>query len=181
MKKRKINKNNFNYKSNKKAEGFMGMSFSMIFAIILIVFFIIVAFIAIKSFLDVKNCAQLGIFYQDFQDTITGIWDSTSNHQTFPAMLPTSVKYVCFADFSKQITGPNEDIGNDLSIFEGTEDNLFLYPRENECDMPTKKIEHIDLQSVTKDENPYCIPVVKGKINMNINKGFGQNLVKISR
>lgn len=166
---------------NKKAEGFMGMGFGMIFSIFLIIFFFIVAFIAIGKFLEMRDCSQVGIFYKDFQYEVDRVWSSQTSHKDFSGILPPKVKYVCFADFSKPIKGPNVEIGDDLSIFEGTQKNLFLYPREAGCEMETYELAHIDLETMTKTENPYCIDVDRGSIIINLGKESGQGIVRLSR
>jgi len=166
---------------NKKAEGPIGMSFSMIFSIILIIFFLIVAFIAIKSFLSTKDCAQVGIFINDFQTEVDNAWASQKNRYEFSTVLPTDVEYICFGDFSKPLTGPHKDIGEDLSVYEGTNDNMFFYPRTSACEMSTKKILHINLVEMISTENPYCIAVTGGRFKANIEKVFNKNLVKVSR
>ena len=62
----------------KRSQNVMGMPFSVIISIILIVFFIVVAGIAIKFFMDFQKCGQAGILQEDLQQAIDEAWYSTS-------------------------------------------------------------------------------------------------------
>ena len=178
MKKRDKFYNNYLTKTDKRGQGgFLGMGFGMIFSIILIIFFIVVAVIAIKYFLDFKNCSQVGIFMNDFQDRVTSVFDKQYGNVTFQGSLPTSVDYVCFIDFKKGFNGPSADIGEELSIYQGLSNNLFIYPRGSSCDMKYKYIKNLDLDAITKNENPYCIPNVRGNIFIRLTKNFNKPLV----
>lgn len=165
-------------KRGKKAEGFVGMGFGMIFSIFLIIFFVMVAFYAIKTFLDYKSCTQVGTFLNDLQSKITTLFNSQSSTINFPTNLPTGIKYICFANLSNPIKGSFQDIGSSLGQY-GTDSNLYFYPREKAC-IKTKQINNINLSTIIKNDNPYCIPVRNGKITMKISKGFNQGLVTIS-
>ncbi|MEK6826884.1 MAG: hypothetical protein AABX99_00165, partial [Nanoarchaeota archaeon] len=44
-----------------------------------------------------------------------------------------------------------------------------------------KIIENIDIAKITKDENPFCVQNVNGKVSMTISKNFGEQLVTINR
>ncbi|MFA7707542.1 MAG: hypothetical protein WCX73_01200 [Candidatus Pacearchaeota archaeon] len=168
-------------KKNKRAQGVFGMSFGMIFSIILIVFFVAVAFIAIKSFLGTQTCAQIGIFKDNLQAEVTETWPNTGDFE-FKARLPTKIKYVCFMDLDKPVTatGTTGNIGRELGVYEGYIANMFLYPTENTCNMPYYEIEHLDINKTISSKNPYCIAVDDGNINMRIIKKSGDKLVTIT-
>jgi hypothetical protein len=165
---------------NKKAEGFLGMGFGMIFSIFLIIIFIIIAIYAIKAFLDFQKCSQIGLFIRDFQDEVNNVFNSQSNGIPFKRNLPSNLQYVCFGNLSKTIKGSNMEIGEDLAGFSIGNDNMFFYPRENACNLKTKYVSHLNMGEIIKNNNPYCIPVIKGKITIKISKGFNEGLVKIS-
>ena len=59
----------------KKAEVF-GMSFGMIFSIILIAFFIVIAFIGIRYILNWQKQTQIGLFLRDLQEEVNDAWNS---------------------------------------------------------------------------------------------------------
>ncbi|VVB78396.1 Uncharacterised protein [uncultured archaeon] len=166
---------------NKKAEGPMGMSFSMIFSIILIIFFVIVAFMAIRYFLKLQACTQIGDFVGEFQTKTTEAWNSQKADYELKKVLPSGIEYVCFADLSDNLRGENRRILDELEFFQGGVDaNMFFYPKEKACEMPAQKIKHLDMAKLTKSKNPYCIEVVNGKVDIKIQKDFLDELVTIS-
>jgi hypothetical protein len=167
---------------SKRSQGIFGMSFGMIFSIILIVFFVAVAFIAIKSFLSTQRCAQIGIFKDNFQTEITKTWNSQKSEFEFKSRLPAQIKYVCFADIDKGITatGTAGNIGRELGVYKGYIANMFLYPTEPACGMVYHEIEHLDIDKIISSKNPYCIAVDDGNINIQIKKDFGDKLVSVS-
>ena len=59
---------------SKRSQETLGIGFGVIFSIILIVFFIVIAGIVIKSFLDIKKCAELGIFVDRFGSEVKKTW-----------------------------------------------------------------------------------------------------------
>ena len=163
----------------KKGQVAFGMSFSMIFSILLIIFFIIVAFIAIRAFLRTKDCAQIGIFYEDFETEVKRAWNSQKASFDFKGGLPSKLQYVCFANLSRNAKGEYEDIGRDIGVYQGLGANTFLYPKEKACDMAYKNVKHLDVESITKTVNPYCIPIREGRIDIKIEKRFNEGLVRI--
>ena len=167
---------------NKKGQGIFGMGFGMIFSIILIIFFIAVAFIVIRSFLETKNCAQIGIFAEEFQTEIDKTWNSQSSNFEFKGRLPTKIKYVCFADLSRPIsaTGIEGNIGRELGVYEGPIANMYLYPPEPACNMVYHEINHLDLDEIISQKNPYCFNADEGNIKIQIEKDFNEKLVRVS-
>ncbi|MFA5259460.1 MAG: hypothetical protein WC979_09185 [Candidatus Pacearchaeota archaeon] len=172
---------NLIFKRNKKAQETMGMSFGMIFAIILMIFFIVVAFIAIKAFLETSNCAKVKIFVDKVQTEVDKTWNSQQDDSVITGSLPSSVDYICFGNLSRSIYGASEVIGQDIEIYEVYGANMFIYPIGSSCEMPHHKIKHLDLEGTTKSENPLCIPVEKGIIKIKIEKAFEKRLVKVSK
>lgn len=157
------------------------MSFSMIFSIILIVFFIAVAFMAIKYFLKLQSCARVGDFVSDLKIKVTEAWDSQGSHYELKKILPTGIEYVCFADLSKDIAGDNQQLIDELEFFQGgMKSNMIFYPKGKTCDMPVHKVEHLDIAKITKTKNPYCIKVNDGQITIKIDKGYVDRLVALS-
>ncbi len=169
--------------SSKRAQegGVFGLSFGMIFAIILIVFFIIVAFIAIKAFLDFQKCTQVGSFFSDLKDDVNDAFrsDSSSFNQSY--FLPSGIEYVCFINISASAKSYN---AKELMLYENVKesryiyaDNLYLYaPKTMPCAKLTNtKIEHIDLSW----KNPICIPVIRNYAIIKFEKKFDSPLVKV--
>ncbi|VVB78474.1 Uncharacterised protein [uncultured archaeon] len=165
----------------KKGEGALGMSFSMIFSIILIIFFVAAAFMAIRYFLKLQSCARVGDFASELQNKVTEAWDSQKSSYELKSVLPSNIEYVCFADLSKELRGEKQAVLDELEFFQGGFDsNMVLYPKGNTCDMPVHKINHLDLPKITKTKNPYCIKVNKGMVIVKIEKGFTDRLVTVS-
>lgn len=165
-------------KRNKKAQEVFGMPFSTIFAIFLIVVFIVVAFYAIKYFMNIGKCSETGLFIDDFQSAIDNAWQSQSSSKTFSSSLPSAIEYVCFADLNEQATstGKEKEIYNELRRNADYTANLFFYPQKNAC-IKSTNIKHIEMP----ESNPYCIPVENSKIEIKIEKGFYDSLVKVAR
>ena len=163
----------------KKAQGFLGMGFGMIFSIFLIIIFIAVAIYAITKFLDYKDCIQIGTFMGDLQDEVSVVFNRQAGDFPFPRTLPTKIDFVCFGNLSKPIKGSSQDIGQDLARYDVEGSNMFFYPRENAC-LKTNTITHLNITSMTKKDNPYCIPVINGKITITVSRGFAEGLVKLS-
>lgn len=163
----------------------MHMPFQMIFSLMLIAIFLVVAFFVIMNFLNVQNCAQVGLFQRDLQDKITSIWNSQEAEQTFESNLPTSVKYICFLNFTraKVLTGLNSEqrqiadqVYDDLEVYyKNKKADFFLYPVKSGCNMAYKWLAHIDTNTVP---NPYCI-ANSGKVRIKLYKSFDDVSVKV--
>jgi hypothetical protein len=162
----------------KKRGQLFGMPFTTIFSIFLIAIFIVVAFFAIKYFLNIRRCSEMGLFTDDFQNEITSAWQSPSSYKTFIRSLPSGIEYVCFADLSKEAdaVGVEREIYQELKRNADYTVNLFFYPRKKAC-IPYANIEHINMTM----SNPYCFPVENGKVEIKIEKEFYDPLVKVSR
>ena len=75
---------------SKKAQIF-GMSFQMIFSILLIIFFIATAFIAIKFFLGIQTKSQVGFFLNDLQGELDKAWERQEGSFYFNGSLPSGI------------------------------------------------------------------------------------------
>lgn len=164
-------------KINKKAQIF-GMPFSVIFSVILIAIFLAVAIYAIVHFMGIKKCTEVGLFIDDFEREIDSAWNSQSSIKTFTSSLPSRIQYVCFADLNQEANiATFREIHEKLQENSDYSDNMFFYPQETDC-IESKKIQHIDAN--LDEKNPNCIPVVNGKIEIKLEKGFDDSLVKVS-
>lgn len=168
----------------KRAE-VLGLSFGMIFSILLIIFFIIAAWIAIKMFWNPNECAlsdrsQEGMFKSEFEGAILDAWNSDDTTMDFKISLPAKVSHVCFLDMNKKPRGEFEDFYNELSLYSEGENNLYLYPPKKACQgFRALAIQHINVSEITKSSNPYCIEN-KNKPDLRLEKGFYDSLVKVS-
>jgi len=164
----------------KRSQGIFGMSFQMIFSILLIVFFIAVAFIAINFFLGIQRQSQIGFFLTDLQDEIDVSWQSQEGEFYFNGTLPGAVESVCFLNMSSEVfnSDPKEqEIFNSVR-FSGMSLNInfVLWPPEAAEDLAFKKLEHLQLP----ESNPYCIEVKNGMVSIKINKEFSEALPRVS-
>ncbi len=144
---------------NKSGQHTVGLPFSVIFSIFLIVVFIVVAFIAVKHFLDIGECAGVGQFYDNFQGKVDEAWVSQQfSESEYKIDTASGIKKVCFANLSAQITGAQEDY-EEIKNYEIYEANLFLLPPGKTCNMPYKLIKHLNISAITTESNPYCVLV----------------------
>jgi len=159
---------------NKKAEVF-GMSFGMIFAIILIVFFIIVAGIAVKAFLSWQKEVQIGLFVKDLQDEATIAFASPgydNSGKPFTSSLPSGVEEICFINTTgnpKDASNAEEKIYNYAKKQKrDSSKNLFIYSPEKSYRTLWGTIKKVDLSQ----KNPICIPVKNNKVSIKIKRTF---------
>lgn len=163
---------------SKRSQEIFGMSFGMIFSIILIVFFIVIAFIAIRHFLSIQDCAKVGIFLSELQDNVDKAWLAPDvKSSEFNVVLPSGIKKVCFSNVSNRFRGIDSELGIEIDIY--PEYNMFLFPLNKACDMSENSIKHLDINYITRQNNPYCIPVNNGKAVIIIEKESNEPLVKI--
>ncbi len=142
----------------KNHKGQLNLSFGMIFSIILIIVFIAFGFYAITKFIELQDSIQIENFLRDFQQDIDTMWKSSQGSQNIKYPLPNKVSAVCFKD----------------DEFQNLE---FVSSTLIKGDL----IENIDIAKITKDEDPYCIQNVKGKVSLTIVKGYGESLVRVER
>jgi len=153
-----------------------GMSFSMIFSIILIVFFLIAGFYGIKAFLGYQENIQLNLFQKELQNEIDEAWHAEATLLFFNASLSSKIEYVCLINFASQPVNPNNieaSLYGDLQ--EGgydTQTNLYFYSSKLGT-IKSGKLSHIDLTS----KNPVCFNTINGKISMKIEKKKENSLV----
>jgi len=166
-------------KKGKKAQGVFGMSFGVIFSILLIVFFIIIAFIVIRSFLNSRDCVKMGLFIEGLEKDVNSAWNSDKFTDEIEYALPSNLDYVCFANLSKPFKGGEleRNIYNDIGVYQHAGANLFFYPRESSCDIPYYNLKHIYTNKITGLRNPYCLEIEGGKFVIEINKEIREDLV----
>jgi len=134
------------------------LSFGMIFSIILIIIFISFAFYAIKHFLSLQEKIQLEKFVDDINDDVDELWKSTQGSQTVTYSLPSKVKQVCFA---------NDAYGN-----------LLLKDKKG-IPLGSWQIDHLNLDEMLGNRRQICFEVAGGKLEIVLEKNYGQTLVTI--
>lgn len=133
--------------------GQINLSFGMIFSIILIIIFLGFGFYAIMKFMELQNTIQIEKFLRDFQEDVNNMWKSIQGSQNLVYSLPTKISSVCFK---------NDEFEN----LQFTSNDIIR----------GKMIEHIDIAKIIKDEDPFCIQNIKGKISLTIIKDYGETL-----
>jgi hypothetical protein len=113
------------------------------------------------------------LFYSDLGGKINNAWKSTQVEEEFKISLPSAVEKVCLANMSARIT--NQQDAKEIMSY-NPDSNVFLIPASGACDMSSKTIAHLNIQEITKNKNPYCVPVSS---NLRIVKGIYDKLVVI--
>ncbi len=157
--------------------GQLKLSFGMIFSIILIIVFLVFAFFAIKKFLETQEDVKVGQFKNKLEFDVDKMWRSSQGSKEEEYVIPSSIDLVCFMDFNSQKRGSYQGLYDDLILMYQNQENLFFYPKG----FPSLKINHIDIGNMTLTNNPYCIETADGKINLVLEKDFGEVLVEIRK
>jgi len=165
---------------SKRSQGIMGLPFSMMFSIILIVFLMVAVFIGIRYFLDFQKQAQTGLFLEGLQSNIDQAWNSQSSSFTYNYSLPSGITNVCFVNLELDKSGGLSDVEKevyDASKFSGRsqDTNFIIWPIEKSGDLAFKTLKHLELP----EDNPYCIKVNQGIVSIGIEKDFGEALPRI--
>ncbi len=167
-------------RGGKKAEGVFGMTFSMMFSILLIVFFVVAAFIAIRFFLSFQRTAEIGLFYEELQADVDEAWRANSAEINFNSTLPSGIEYACFMNLSADALAADakEKEIYDYLKFSGAswKVNFALWPQDRVGELGYKEIKNVNLP----DSNPYCIAVKGRAVNIRIEKKFGEALPRVS-
>lgn len=153
---------------NNKGQETMGLPFSLIFAIFLIIVFVVIAFIAISQFLNWGNSSNVGLFYKELQEKVDEAWSGQSSESKFTIDLPSGITEVCFANLTQPITGSLSEYQM-IKNYDVYDANTFLIPPENAEDMEWKLIKHLNISKMTEKSNPYCVDVSQ---DLMIKKGF---------
>ena len=161
---------------NKKAQ--FEISFGMIFSIILIISFIAVAFYVIKAFLGMRDCSEIGRFYQDVQNSISKAYKSPETNDEITATLPKGIEYVCVVDVNSEARGSASGIYDMLSLVNR---NFAIYPKTSCSGLGGLDMKYLDVLGLTSAENPFCIKVENRKIKFRVEKALYDKLVKITR
>jgi len=135
----------------------MKLSFGMIFSIILIVAFLAVAFYAIYVFLGINESAKIAKFTEGLQNDVDKLWTGSKGTQSVDYFLPSKVDGVCFQNKEQTMR--------------------FLPPL---VDVMPVKIEHLNISEITK-HGDLCINKTDDRVHMVLKKGYGENLVLITK
>ena len=160
--------------------GQMKLSFGMIFSIILIIIFLIFTFYAIRTLLRMNDSVTIGKFYDSIQGDVDNIWQASQGSQEEIYPLPGKIKKVCFIDYESPETGIDSDKYEELSLEYSSNQNIVFFPLGSGNSMNSGRINHIDLDKITENNNPLCFENIDGKVSMNIEKEYGEQLATIN-
>lgn len=165
--------------NSRKAEGVFGLSFGMIWSIILIVFFVLAAFIGIRVFLGYQEKTTIGFFLDDLDKSVKEAFYAESTNYEFKSNLPSGIEYVCFVNFTSPTRNPNdaEKMIWDLvtSTYYEPDMNIYLYTPNKDYGISFDKINYI-----YTERNPLCVKVINKKISIKIEKKFDEAFVRLS-
>lgn len=174
----------------KRGQTILGMSFGTIFSIILIIFIISVAVYGINYFLGLNKCAQVGLFYDEFEGEIEKAWVSGSYNGEFEREMPksgffgTGVEWVCFGKITDSAVGDDEDRRKKFEFdYDASADmNVFMDPPEKACDgdLFSYHLECGKSECMDTGGQFFCVEVVDNKIKVNIEKGNTDSVVLVS-
>ena len=167
---------------SKRSEGIFGLSFGMIFAILLIITFVAAAMYGLYYFFSWQRTVQIGVFFQDLQRNIDDAYNAESASFTFTANVPSGIQYVCFVNMSSPVKQANDA---EKAIYDNikragylVKDNFYIYSPDKEYGLKNTLIKHITLG----EKNPICIKVKEGKVEIKIEKSnhrFCKNMILI--
>ncbi len=165
-----------------KKEGQFQLSFGMIFSVFLIVVFIVVAVIVANQFLKIGRIVETGGFIRDFENEVDRIWKSAGGEdRVFSSSLGKGIGAVCFFDARDDLRGDLDEVYKELGRRAlDYEDNLYFYP-PTKSDVPSVEIEHLDMDFILEDNNPNCFNVVDGRVEIRLEKGVRDSLVKVRK
>ena len=161
---------------NKKAQESFGISYGVIFSIILIIVIIGVAFYAISNFLSINECSETGFFYDDLQKEIDKAWTSDQYRDSFKGGLPFGIEKVCLGNLT-QTCGSDCAIRNEFaSIYSSSGSaNIFLYPPEKACEnrLFSNVLSHVNISEF------FCIDADNDKVEIKLEKMSSDVLVRV--
>lgn len=173
-------------KTKKSDRAQMPLSFGMIFSIILIIAFLGFTIFVIVKFLNTKEEVVAGKLVEDLQNDVDRAWRGSQGSQEVSYKAPSKTTHVCFAYFSLRDSsersdgrGKYENLYEELMRAFSSDENLFFYPIGSSEGLDSVKIEHIDIDKITREKNPYCIEKNNGEIRMTIKKDYGDALVVV--
>lgn len=134
------------------------ISFGVLFSIILIIIFLTFGFYVITKFLNMQTEILIGTFKTDLQNEIDKAWKGGSQDiisSQFEYTLPLKINYFCIVDFSSGARGAYSSYYNEIKKYKRTNMNSYFYPEAKTTN--AINIEHIDIESITENDNPFCL------------------------
>ncbi len=157
--------------------GQLEISFGIIFSIFLIIAFIGVGIYAITYFLNLSECAEIGLFYQDLDERVNKAWTSELTREVFSGSVSSDIESVCFGSLEGNPGKYDEEHQAISRIFRFSEDNVFLFPPEKGCGQDSASFNLKNAQA----EEFFCVPVVDKKVDVRLTKESFDALVNLEK
>ena len=163
----------------RRGQEIFGMSYGVIFSIILIIAVIATGFLVIRHFLGLSECTQIGSFYNELQVKVDGCWNSgicKDNLKELGNKLPQKIEFVCFGDIDNVGSSKDNELKNSIKRMNFEPDmNIFIYPPEKACDgeLFEYKLKHAEISGFYCSE-PKKLETIK------LNKEISDRIVKIT-
>lgn len=161
--------------------GQLKLSFGMIFSIILIVMFISFGTYVTMKLLDFQCSIKAKSFESKLQEDIDKMWGSSQGSEIVTYSVPSGVERVCIADPTLKQVGKNRIEHAEFDELGIYDFNMFYYPTGSACGSDGTTLEHIDFLNMMQQENPICLDVINGKVDVFLKIDYEENLVTISK
>jgi hypothetical protein len=186
-------------KINKRGQDVFGMSFGTIFSIFIIIFIVAVAFFAIRHFVGLSKCTNVGLFYDELREEVRDAWISSSGRyeadKSFnvpkKGLFGTGIEYICFGKLSDNPVdtspGGDEEKRDKLIVdyrFDPNGNyNVFAYPPDKGCDSGLSAIilKCGNADCITTQNTFFCKPVLDdGTVTIRMTKQSQDYQITIS-
>lgn len=161
----------------KRGQGVFGLSYGVIFSIIVIIAVIALAFYAINYFLGLNKCTEVGFYFQDLEKEIDRAWAASTHRSSFEIEVPSGITHACFGPLSGNVVNAEDSAIKTVlqENFPGPNHNIFIYPIEKACDgdLFSFQIEHATA------ERFFCIDL-RDSNTIRLEKNSDESLVTIS-
>jgi len=154
-----------------RKRGSIELSFGMIFSIIVVIAIVAIGFYVIKYFLDLGECTEVGLFYDEFQEAVDRAWRSELARDTFEGSLPGGITSVCIGDLTQ---GGSGDEFSAFQRYSRSNANTFLYPIEHACGNSYITTDHLAQRPFT------CFPVINNRVQIGLEKTSTDTLVHVT-
>ncbi|MBI2631530.1 hypothetical protein HYW75_00825 [Candidatus Pacearchaeota archaeon] len=152
------------------------LSFGMIFSIMIIIATLAIAGYVTIKFLNLENNISCKLFFDDLQKKIDKAWYEDFSSSTYSNKVPRGIDKICFGNSTQKAQNEGDQkILDEIEFYAKKDSNLLFYPL-NGCkqDEFTFQIKHVKIDGF------FCSESKSGNINIKLNKGISDALVKLS-
>jgi hypothetical protein len=163
----------------KRGQGVFGMSFGMIFSILIIIAILALAVYVIIYFLNINKCGQIGVFYDGLQDGVNNAYGGSITRELYVEKVPSGIELVCFGNisngFTRQPIEEERKAYDFINLYREDNANLYFYPESAACDgdLAYLVLEHVQ----TERDRFFCVKPVDGEVKLRLSKDSTDSLV----